>query len=359
MSAFLSRWLTRSEKPASPLPPTEPTVELPVRIEPGTEAPSREPEVEAVEVEAEVEAEAVDPVEAPPAVTPPPTPFSRGLDWGAYWFRFDYDYLPNLRPLEHSAGGRQIAGRMNRDQQHILAAIRMMGDQAAAMSRIPLEADAEDPSQPHWANGWLPSLDAMMLYSLIVERRPATYFEMGSGNSTKFVRRAIRDHGLPTRIVSIDPQPRAEIDAICDEVIRSRVEDTDIAAIAARARPGDVVFVDNSHRAFPGSDVTVSLLEWMPALPAGTIFGVHDICLPFDYHPCFTDYFYNEQYLVGMYLLGGAVHDKVMMPVYYAQRAEPYKQAVGRLQDSIGMPEPLRGGAALWLELGPRANPDM
>ena len=31
--------------------------------------------------------------------------------------------------------------------------------------------------------------------------RPETYFEVGSGNSTKFVRRAIRDHNLNTRII--------------------------------------------------------------------------------------------------------------------------------------------------------------
>ena len=37
--------------------------------------------------------------------------------------------------------------------------------------------------------------------------------EIGSGNSTKFARRAIRDHRLCTRITSIDPHPRAEIDA--------------------------------------------------------------------------------------------------------------------------------------------------
>lgn len=331
MSAFISRWLAGPSIQRSSADPQPPFIQA---------APAQPP-----------------PVDDVPALAAPPLPFSRGLDWGAYFFRFDYDYLPSLRPLEKSAGGRQIAARMNRDQACIFDAIRMMGDQALPMSRIAVEADPADPSQPHWANGWLPSIDAAMLYSLIVERRPTTYFEVGSGNSTKFVRRAIRDHGLSTRIVSIDPQPRAEVDAICDEVIRCRVEDTDIAAIAGRAQPGDVVFVDNSHRAFPGSDVTVAMLEWMPALPAGTIFGVHDICLPFDYHPCFTDYYYNEQYLMGMYLLGGATSDKIMMPVYFVQRVEPYKTAIGNMLEKLGLPAHVHGGAALWMELGARPHP--
>ena len=51
-------------------------------------------------------------------------------------------------------------------------------------------------------------------------RRPRRFIEIGSGNSTKFARRAIRDHWLNTSIVSIDPFPRSEIDAICDEVVR-------------------------------------------------------------------------------------------------------------------------------------------
>lgn len=49
---------------------------------------------------------------------------------------------------------------------------------------------------------------------------PATYLEVGSGNSTRFARRAITVHGLRTRIVSIDPEPRAVVDELCDEVVR-------------------------------------------------------------------------------------------------------------------------------------------
>ena len=63
-------------------------------------------------------------------------------------------------------------------------------------------------------NGWLPGLDSAALYAFLARTDPALYLEVGSGNSTKFARRAITDHGLRTRLVSIDPQPRAEIDAL-------------------------------------------------------------------------------------------------------------------------------------------------
>ena len=45
-------------------------------------------------------------------------------------------------------------------------------------------------------------------HAMTALNRPRRVIEVGSGNSTKFIRRAIRDHGLPTAIVSIDPQPR-------------------------------------------------------------------------------------------------------------------------------------------------------
>ena len=58
--------------------------------------------------------------------------------------------------------------------------------------------------------------------------RPRLYLEVGSGYSTRFARQAIKDHSPETEILSIDPCPRDEIDAICDEVIRLPVEEVDL-----------------------------------------------------------------------------------------------------------------------------------
>ena len=43
-------------------------------------------------------------------------------------------------------------------------------------------------------NAFLPGLDALALYGMIADRRPARYLEIGSGNSTKFAARAKRRH---------------------------------------------------------------------------------------------------------------------------------------------------------------------
>lgn len=185
---------------------------------------------------------------------------------------------------------------------------------APFLQAIPLRSDA--PRQPRWHNDFLPPLDAVSLYGLLATWRPASYVEIGSGESTRFARRAIRDHGLETRLVSIDPQPRAEIDALCDEVVRKPLEDLDPAWFS-RLAPGDVVFLDGSHRVFQNSDVVAAFLDILPGLPPGVAFGIHDIYLPWDYPPGWSERFYSEQYLLAAYLLGGSAGVEILLPNHF------------------------------------------
>lgn len=170
----------------------------------------------------------------------------------------------------------------------------------SALERIP--ASTDDPTEPHWRNIWFSVLDAMALYALVAARAPKRIVEIGSGNSTKFAARAIRDHRLDTRITSIDPKPRAEIDRLCDEVVRAPLENV-AADVLARLGPGDFLFIDSSHRAFTNSDVTTLFLEIVPELPPGVVLHVHDVFLPWDYPEEWSDRFYSEQYLLACALL--------------------------------------------------------
>jgi len=95
------------------------------------------------------------------------------------------------------------------DTAYLLAAIAHRGGRSGegdALLRQAVEARA------HWIRlgyrppDW-PRHDAAP-HAMTALNRPRRVIEVGSGNSTKFIRRAIRDHGLPTAIVSIDPQPR-------------------------------------------------------------------------------------------------------------------------------------------------------
>jgi predicted O-methyltransferase YrrM len=183
------------------------------------------------------------------------------------------------------------------------------------LATIPVHQPA-DPWEPYWLNGWLPALDGIALYGLIALHRPRRYVEIGSGNSTKFARRAIRDHRLATLITSIDPRPRAEVDALCEQVVRLPLEETKLDFLDD-LEPGDFVFFDGSHRCLMNSDVTVFFLEVLPRLKPGTLVQIHDVTLPYDYPPDWANRAYSEQYLLAVYLLARAGNVRVVFPAAY------------------------------------------
>jgi hypothetical protein len=235
---------------------------------------------------------------------------------GASYFD-DYPYSLRPRALAETAGGRQLTARFEAALASTAALDAAIAAHAAQLRAITVHRTAGlAVAAPIWKNGWLPSVDGATLYALLATRKPRLYLEIGSGNSTRFARRAIADLGLGTRIVSIDPQPRAEIDAICDEVIRRPLEAV-APSVFGELGAGDVVFFDGSHRSFANSDVTVFFTEILPAIPSGVVWGLHDIVLPDDY-PVDGCAYYNEQYLLASYLLGGAGSDEIVFPAYFA-----------------------------------------
>jgi hypothetical protein len=85
--------------------------------------------------------------------------------------------------------------------------------------------------------------------------------------------------------------------------------------------------VDNSHRSFQNSDVTVFFTEILPTLSAGVLFGIHDIWTPNDYPAEWRGRWYNEQYLLEAYLLGGFKRDEIVLPAAWVSQ-EPEMMAI-------------------------------
>jgi methyltransferase family protein len=176
--------------------------------------------------------------------------------------------------------------------------------------------------EPCWFNDYWGTIDAVVQCAMLSRRNPALYLEIGSGYSTLFARRVIDDFGLSTKIVAIDPAPRAEVGDLCDELIRRPLQDVaDWAFDDLRA--GDVVLFDGSHVALMNSDATVFLLEVLPRLPSGVMVGIDDIFLPSDYPPSWAGRAYGEQYLLAALLLGGGGGWGVRFPAWWLVECSP------------------------------------
>jgi predicted O-methyltransferase YrrM len=151
---------------------------------------------------------------------------------------------------------------------------------------------------------WFPRLDAAAAYAIVATQAPARIVEVGSGHSTRFMARAVADGSLSTRIVCIDPAPRAVIAGLGVEHVPRVLGDADLG-LFAELQAGDVLFIDSSHVAMPGTDVDRLVLDVLPRLAEGVLVHIHDVFLP-DPYPAEWDWRgYNEQTVAGALLLGG------------------------------------------------------
>lgn len=266
----------------------------------------------------------------------------------------DYAYRPARRPMNEARS--KIFELVNSGSASYAAFLREVATLAPFFERISVHGSGPADLSPKWLNGWFPGVDAITLYGLLALHDPRWYVEVGSGNSTMFARQAIKDHGLRTAIISIDPSPRADIDTICDTVIRQPCED--VAAEFFDSLSGeDILFVDNSHRSFQNSDVTVFFTEILPNLPPGIVYGLHDIYLPWDYPDEWRHRFYNEQYLMAAYLMGGAGGDEIVSPNAFLSLHSPrLLDPLASIFNSAKLQGIERTGGAFWMRRGaPRA----
>lgn len=229
---------------------------------------------------------------------------------------YPYSYQPTSRYGFDRPPHRQLEAMLARRDPLYASLIETLCTYADDLRTIPAHAEYETSPNPCWDNGWLPSLDGIALYGLISAVRPQRYIEVGSGNSTKFAARAKRLNSPATQIISIDPAPRAEIDRLCDTVIREPLQNIG-ADFMSQLMPGDILFIDGSHRVLQNSDVTVFYLEILPALKPGVIIGQHDIMLPWDYNPEWAQRMYSEQYMLAAVLLAAEDRFDIILPALY------------------------------------------
>lgn len=197
-----------------------------------------------------------------------------------------------------------------------------------------------DEQSPFWQNETLSALDGASLYTIVRHYAPRKVIEIGSGNSTKFMHQAVKDNqgygGTVTHITSIDPNPRAYVDEICDEVHRTTLEAIDVG-IFEKLDEGDFIFFDGSHRCFQNNDVSVFFLEILPKLKKGILVGIHDIWLPYDYPPSWEHRFYSEQIVLGAYWIGKGADLELVASNMYASKSPGLRDQYQAFLDQLGI----------------------
>jgi predicted O-methyltransferase YrrM len=209
-------------------------------------------------------------------------------------------------PFRHAAACRpmdypSVEERLRAAEHHFRDVLREIDEHGAALAALNGPAP-----EPRLDQDWFPRLDAAAAYAMVRHLRPRRILEVGSGHSTRFMARALRDGGIDAELTCIDPSPRASLSGLAVRHVPVLVQDAGDEPFSALA-DGDILFVDSSHVAMPGTDVDLLLNRHLPRLAEGVVIHVHDVFLPDPYPASWTWRGYNEQLMVAALLCGRSV----------------------------------------------------
>lgn len=243
-----------------------------------------------------------------------------------------YQPIPDTRRLTPETFTRpfSLAGvKMNEAGQ--LALLERFSAHRDEMAAWPREKTA-DTTRFFLHNASFGPVDAELLWGMLRTHKPARVVEIGSGMSTLLAAEALRKNaaeGSPGELTAIEPYPAAWLPQVPGlRLVQKPVQQVPLDEFT-RLESGDVLFIDSTHVATIGSDVTHEILEIVPRLAPGVIVHFHDIFLPVEYPPGFVmglRVFWTEQYLLQAFL---AFNDsfEVLAAANWLQHTHPSKLA--------------------------------
>lgn len=139
-----------------------------------------------------------------------------------------------------------------------------------------------------WQNDFFPLSDAFTLSGIIRKEKPQKIIEVGSGFSSAVMLDTLAHADAAPDLTFVEPFPdRLRLLLSSDELSRTRLlaqlVQTVPLSVFEELDVQDILFVDSSHVAKVGSDLTFILLRILPRLRPGVLVHFHDIFYPFSY----------------------------------------------------------------------------
>lgn len=200
----------------------------------------------------------------------------------------------------------------------------------------------------HWANGTFLGGDASLLYGMIRKHRPKRVLEIGSGMSTQIGLKALSKNGSG-HYICVEPYPNPTIQALADggqiELLPQFVQTVPMERFEELEK-GDILFIDSTHVAQIGTDVTYEILQVLPRLKQGVIVHVHDIFLPYELARSWVMdklVFWNEQHILAAFLAYNSDFEPIISNSQVARSEELRKAAAASSPHA-----PVQGGGSFW-----------
>jgi regulator of replication initiation timing len=189
--------------------------------------------------------------------------------------------------------------------------VRLLGWLGENGQRFPFTTGATAEWRYYTGNGHFGHADGAVLFSMLMEYKPARCIEFGCGFSSLLIM-DVNDHFLEhsMEMTLYDPRPDIVLSLLAPhDPYRERVQARRSREIPNEVftalRRGDLLSLETSHVAKTGSDVTDLLSRVLPLLAPGVLIHIHDIFYPFDYPEAWVvqdNRSWNEGYLLRAFL---------------------------------------------------------
>ena len=141
-------------------------------------------------------------------------------------------------------------------------------------------------------------VEAQVLHCLIRSEPPRRVVEVGSGFTTWIMSEASKansreGHGSTT-FTCVEPFPYPALHALDVEILEAPAQAVPLS-LYDELEADDLLFIDSTHTVRTGSEVIPLYLSVIPRLAAGVRIHIHDIFLPYLFHPNVLNETYDWQ----------------------------------------------------------------